>query len=77
MTSVAREVRLRKDEHGGIMSLFASRCRTRGGMETGVETESEDQRRERENKQKANEDARRATAPPEPPFRPMGEQSFM
>ena len=76
MTSVAREVRLRKHEHGVTMSLFASRCRTRGGMETGAETESEDQRREWENKQKADEDARRAEAPP-PPFRPLGEQSFM
>ena len=31
VTSVAREVRLRKHEHRVIMSLFASRCRARGG----------------------------------------------
>ena len=45
-------------------------------MQTGVEHESEAQREERETKQKAEEEARRAAAPPEPPFRPVGEQSF-
>ena len=46
-------------------------------MQTGLENESEAQCEERETKQKADEEARRAAAPPEPPFRPMGEQSFM
>ena len=47
-------------------------------MQSGVDTESEAQRVERENKQKQDEDARRAEEqPPPPPFRPMGEQSFM
>src|SRR3954463_12318330 len=47
-------------------------------MDTGVETESEQQRMEREAKEKANADiANQGTLPPPPPMRPLMEQNFM
>src|SRR3954462_7801766 len=46
-------------------------------MDTGVETDAEQQRMEREAKEKADADAANQGALPPPPMRPLMEQNFM